>query len=84
MCIMRISVVIPDGLASELEQCKRQERRAVSTIVREALALYLRETRRRAAGEALRKAAAAAGLDPQGVRRALRELEEERGRSDRL
>ncbi len=81
---MRISVVIPDRLARELEQYKRQEKRAVSTIVREALALYLRETRRRAAGAALKQAAAAAALDPRGLERALRELEEERGRSDRV
>ena len=81
---MRISVVIPDGLARELEQCKRRERRAVSTIVREALTLYLRATRRRVAGEALKQSAAAACLDPEGVKRALRELEEERGRSDRI
>lgn len=81
---MRISVVIPDGLARELEQCKHQEKRAVSTIVREALKLYLRETRRRAAGEALKQAAVAACLDSQGLKRALSELEEERGRSDRI
>jgi metal-responsive CopG/Arc/MetJ family transcriptional regulator len=84
LMLMRISVVIPDGLARELDQCKRQQRRAVSTIVRDALTHYLRETRRLAAGEALKQAAARTNLDPQGLKRALDELDEERGRSDRL
>jgi len=81
---MRISVVLPDDLAADLERCKDQEDRAVSSIVRDALGVYLREHRRRAAGEALKRAAASATLDEGQLRRALRELEEERGRSDRL
>lgn len=76
--------MIPDGLARELDQCKRQQRRATSTIVRDALSHYLRATRRRAAGEALKQAVAKSSLDSRGLKRALDELEEERGRSDRL
>ena len=81
---MRISVVLPDDLARELEVCKRQERRTVSKIVRSALELYLVQHRRQAAGEALKQAALGSPLDDDGVRRALAELEDERGRSDRI
>ena len=81
---MRISVVIPDDLAQDLEQCRHQEGRTTSQIVRDSLHLYLREHRRKAAGEALKKIAQASPLDEGRVRQALSELEEERGRSDRV
>lgn len=77
-------MVLPQDLAHELEQCKRQERRTLSTIVRDALDLYLRDHRRRSAGNALKRAALTSPLDEAGVRRALAELEDERGRSDRI
>jgi len=77
-------VVIPDGLGQELEQCRRQEGRTTSQIVRDSLALYLREHRRQAAGDALKQVALAAPMGEDQVHRALSELEEERGRSDRL
>jgi metal-responsive CopG/Arc/MetJ family transcriptional regulator len=81
---MRISVVLPDDLATDLETCRRQEGRTTSKVVRDALALYLREHRRRAAGNALQRLARANPLSEAGLRRALAELEDERGRSDRL
>ena len=81
---MRISVVLPDDLARELELCQRQERRTVSKVVRSALELYLRHHRRKAAGDALKHAAVTTPLDDDGIRRALAELEDERGRSDRI
>ena len=80
---MRISVVLQDDLAHNLELCRRQEDRTVSEVVRSALELYLHHHRRRAAGNALTEAALAEPLDDAGVRRALAELEDERGRSDR-
>lgn len=77
-------MVIPDDLGQELEQCRLQERRTTSQIVRDSLTLYLREHRRQAAGEALKKAALASPMGEDQVRQALSELEGERGRSDRL
>ena len=81
---MRISVVLPDDLARDLDLCRRQEGLTQSQVVRAALDLYLRQHRRRAAGEALQQVAAENPLDDDGLRRALAELEDERGRSDRL
>lgn len=80
---MRISVVLPDDLGHELERCKRQERATTSEIVRHALGVYLEDHRRRLAGEALLRAAAEAPLSRDQMRRALRQLEAERARSDR-
>ncbi len=81
---MRISVVLPDSLSTELELCRRQERRGISAIVRDALSSYLIEHRRRAGGEALMRAVEEAPMDTDQVRHALGELREERERSDRL
>ena len=77
-------MVIPDDLGHELDQYRRQEGRTTSQIVRDSLVLYLREHRRQASGEALKKIALASPMGVEQVRRALSELEEERGRSDRL
>lgn len=81
---MRISVVIPSDLGQELEQCRRQEGKTTSQIVRDSLALYLREHRRQVAGDALKQIALASPMGEEQVRCALSELEGERGRSDRL
>jgi metal-responsive CopG/Arc/MetJ family transcriptional regulator len=80
---MRISVVLPTDLQAELERCKRQERKTTSAIIREAVSLYLREHRRRSAGEQLLKSVEETRLSSSDVRRALTELERERGCSDR-
>ena len=82
--MMRISVVIPDDLSQDLEQCRRQEGRSTSQIVRDSLTLYLRVHRRQAAGEALKQIAQEFPLAEDQVKKALSELEDERGRSDRL
>jgi metal-responsive CopG/Arc/MetJ family transcriptional regulator len=81
---MRISVVLPDDLATDLETCRRQEGRTTSRVVRDALVLYLQEHRRRTAGQALQRLAQLNPLNEAGLRRALADLEDERGRSDRL
>lgn len=82
--IMRISVVLPEALEKEMDRYRRQHGATTSWIVREALQRYLVDDRRRAAGEALRQAAAREPLDPDGTRRALALLDEDRERSDRI
>lgn len=81
---MRISVVLPDNLGRELQHCKRDQKKTISVIVRDALALYLRDRRRRSAGEELQNAAAAAALSSEEVRSALAALEIDRDRPDRV
>lgn len=80
---MRISVVLPQDLDADLERVRRQEHVTTSRIVRDALVYYLRDHRRRSAGEALNRAADRSGMTDEMVRRALDELKAERARSDR-
>ena len=81
---MRISVVLPDTLEKEIDRYKRQHGATTSSVVREALQQYLVEDRRRAAGQALKRAAAKDPLDLERARRALGELRQDRELSDRL
>jgi metal-responsive CopG/Arc/MetJ family transcriptional regulator len=80
---MRISVVVPQDLAEEMDSFKREEGRTTSMVVREALVAYLKEQRRRRAGEDLKRAARAAPLSYGAARRLLKELEAERRHADR-
>jgi metal-responsive CopG/Arc/MetJ family transcriptional regulator len=80
---MRISVVVPDELAEQMDRYKSEEGATTSGVVREALVSYLKERRRRTAGEALKRAARAAPLPPGEARRLLKELEAERRQADR-
>lgn len=81
---MKISVVLPDELDVDLERLRRQERTTTSRIVRDALVYYLRDRRRKSAGEALNRAAERSGMTREKARRALAELKAERARSDRV
>lgn len=80
---MRVSVTLSDDLGRELEAVRRREQRSRNGVIREAIAMYVKQRQRRAAGEALKKAAAENPLSPEQARAALEHLQRDREHSDR-
>jgi len=76
---MRLTVHLPDDLARLLKQTAENEGKSMSALTAEALALYLRERRRRALGLKVLERAGKAPVDP----KALEALEEGRRELDR-
>jgi predicted transcriptional regulator len=76
---MRLTVHLPDDLARLLKQAALNEGKSMSALTAEALALYLRERRRRALGLKVLERAGKAQVDP----KALEALEEGRRELDR-
>ena len=76
---MRLTVHLPDDLARLLKQAALNEGKSMSALTAEALALYLRERRRRALGLKVLERAGKAPVDP----KALGALEEGRRELDR-
>lgn len=74
---------LPEDLSQQLEAVRRREHRSVDGLVREAITAYVKQRQRRAAGEALKKAATENPLTPEQARKALAQLQRDREHSDR-
>jgi len=72
---MRLTVHLPDDLARLLKQTALNEGKSMSALTAEALALYLRERRRRALGFKVLERAGKAQVDPKALAEDRRELD---------